>query len=252
MSHLFDQYLSVADPFGHGDDAVGLGLMTDLTDGLMFPWLEGGTVLLRRALYPTPSRWGYCGVSTPAKATIKSYAGYAHQGNQAYQYSTATLLGNGMISRASNPVRIDFDGTKTLINPGLPGWPRNVTPTPIAAGKFLITWEYDTFGQAAFPKDFQVFVGSTQAAISYAAALVDAVTGLSAVPYEPHRRVYSFTTQAWTHLRPRSYVVRSRNVNGVSEKNTNATEVQLARLNAPAPAPAAALIHVGLHSRGSG
>lgn len=253
MSSYLERHRVVCDPFGQGSGANGLALMMPLTNGFQFPWREGNKVLMRRTLYPTPSAWGYCGVATPAKTQIKSYAGYSHQANQAYQYAAAALLGNGMISRATPPVRLDFDGSKVLITPGLPAWPRNVTATPIAAGKFLVTWEYDPFGQAAYPKDFQVFTGAAPVGVVYTTPIADSITGLTAIPYEANRRVYSFTSPAYTpHLRPRSFAVRARNVNGVAEKNTNATAVQLSRLDSPTPAAAAALIHVSQHSRSSG
>lgn len=253
MSYLVNLHKKVTDPFLTGDSAAQMGLMMTLTKGGMFPWRSGGVALLRRVLYPDVSPWQYCGLAIGDTAQIKNYPGMAHSVDQAYQYSAVSFLGNGMISLMSPPVRLDFDGAGNLITPALPNFPIAVLAVALAGGKFRVSWEYATYGQGTAPKDFQVFEGTDPGSVDYNTPLTDSITGLTSVKHVGRRRVYSFTTPAYSNLTSHVFAVRARNATPVVEKNTYTSVSKRARVAVPAAAAAAERVTVLPYSpRGGG
>lgn len=62
MRDIADQLVATADPFGMGMGSLDhFDLGYQLTLGQTFPHHEGGYLLQRRALYPTPGEWRFCG-----------------------------------------------------------------------------------------------------------------------------------------------------------------------------------------------
>lgn len=246
MGYLLNHHQAVADPFRLGHTALQMGLMMFATRGLKVPFVNGAVVLMRKRVYPDPTvePWQYVGWAIGAATQIKNYPGMAHAVNQGYIYSAVKMLGNGMISQAAEPVRLDFDGAGDLITPLLPNWPVNLVAKPSAGGKFAIVWEYVAYGHGAYPKDFQVFEGATPETVNYGAPLVDSETGLDVVALEGNRTVYRFTTTAYANLSTHVFVVRGRNSGGVAELNTFATETVTARSVTPADASAIISGHV--------
>lgn len=238
MSYLAEHHQAVCDPFVEGDSAAQLGLMMNLTDGFDFPWREGGVALMRRELYPIVNPWEYCGLAVAGETQVKNAEGMGHAADQAYQYAAVTFLGNGLVSVSCEPIRLDFDDAGDLIEPGLPMFPVHLAATALAAGRFALEWEYDTYGQRVWPKDFQVFEGASAEAVDYETPLTDPVTGLSAVPYPGRTPRYTFTTPSYDNGSEHVFAVRGRNVNDVAEKNTFTTALQRARAVAPADAVA--------------
>lgn len=208
--------------------------------------------MLRRELYPDVHEWDYCGIAMGADATLKNFASFGHAANQAYQYAAVAVLGNGFISQICEAVRLDFDAGRVLIQPLLPIYPINVTAAQLAGGKFRITWEYEPYGQGGFPKDFQVFEGASAGSVDYNAPLTDSATGLNIAAYSAGRRVYSFTTAAFSNQTPHVFGVRGRNANGVAEKNTYTTASKLAKVTAPIAAAAPLRANVRPYSRKAG
>ncbi len=208
-----------------------------LTEGMVFPYPAGGVLLLRRPLYPTTGAWRYCGFARPGETTIKNGRGFSHDADQAYQYTAVVVLGNGFISELCVPVRVDFDSGGSRATAQLPMFPLNLAATPIAAGKFRLLFEYDSFGQGAYPKDFQAFRGVDPASVDYGTPLVDSVTGLSTVAFAAGRRRYTFTTAAYGDGTTSVFSVRARNAIGATELNTYTSAAKIAQAAAP---PAAA------------
>lgn len=237
MSHLAQQQLQIADPLhlGHSPEQVGL-LMTG-ANGVMFPWTDGGVALVRRELYPAPGAWQFCGIARSTETSVKNFEGMTHLADQAYQYSLRQFIGNGFVSPLLEPIRVDFDSNGDLITPALPMFPKSVTSSELAGGKFLVEFEYDPFGQGAAPTDFQVFAdGVTPGTIDYATPLTDSVTGLAYVTYVAPG-LYSFTTAAYADGVQHIFGVRARNSSGVAEKNQLTTVVLRALNAAPSSAP---------------
>lgn len=230
MSVLLRHFRATCDPFfvGHSTGEY-LTLGYALTEGLVFPFPGGGVVLRRRRLYPDVGPWTFCGFARPADSTIRNMPGFPHEADMAYQYSSAVVLGNGFAGRFSEPVRVDFDGGGARITPPLPMFPRHVTATPTAGGRFLVEWEYDPFGHGAWPADFQVFAGADAGSVDFGTPLVDAVSGLNFVKTVGASRRYRLATAAFAHGVTKVFVVRGRNSAGVAEKNTVASLPKIAR-----------------------
>lgn len=253
MSYLLDHHLAVVDPFRLGfSSAPLLGLLMPIPRGCSFPWRDGCVALLRRALYPDVHEWVYCGLALGDDTTLKNFPGMGHSASQAYQYTAVVMLGQGMISTAFEPTRVDFDGGKALITPRLPTFPVHVTAKATDGGKFRIAWEYDPAGQGGFPTDFQVFEGVDAGSVDYNTPLTDSQTGLDVVTYSGSRRIYALTTAAYGDLTWHVFSVRARNVNGVAELNTYTTTSRRARSAAPAAAAAPESVHVTPHSLRAG
>lgn len=234
MSHVLPQFRRTSDPLkcGFSDpDFAELGYA--LTRGFAFPALSDVLVLMRRKLYTTPELWHYCGSVDADQATVQNADGYPHETDMGYQYAAALCHANGFRSPFCEPVRVDFDGAGALIEPALPVWPIQVAASPIAGGKFTITWTYDPWGQGAYPTDFQVFAGL---AMDWGTPLVDSVTGLDYTPYVPNRQAYYFTTGAYGDGVAKTFGVRARSSDEVAEQNEfTATSVR-ARAAAPVKA----------------
>ncbi len=235
MQEVFEQFLETSDPLLLGcADVDQLCLAYDTTKGLDWLHVAGVMLLKRRTLYPTPQRWQdglWCGgesVPGGGSGTIKNWPGWGHEAGQGYQYLIARAFGNGYVSAASTPVRVDFDDQGDRITPALPKWPEHVRAVAIAAGKFQVTWAYEPFGQGGPPTDFQVFGGSTPATIDYN-------TPLGTVAFHNQRRL-AFETGAFGEGTERAFAVRGRNSSGVAEKNTATTGVVTARVDGPAGA----------------
>ena len=252
MTHLARHHAAVADPFAVGLSAECVGLLMSGAAGMEWMFRDGGALLLRRTLYPTPSPWEYCGVAREGETAIRNYMSFGHFPDQAYHYAAQRFLGNGMVSRMTPPIRLDYDGTGALITPRLPAPPVAVAAAPIAGGKFLVTFTYDPWGQGGSPADFQVFAGADAGSVNYGSALVDSVTGLNRVDFAGAQRTHAFTTAAFADGTARVFVVRGRNANGVMEKNTRATRVAVARASLPPDAPAAQRATIGATSRRAG
>lgn len=238
MSYLRDQHWATSDPFLRGTQAAQLCTLMSMTHGQMWPWMEGGAMLLRRTLYPTFGSWEYCGISTPAEGTIRQYDGFVHAPSQAYQYTAVRLLGNGFVSTMARPIRLDFDDEGALILPLLPAPPRDLAVTTLSGGRFRVTWSYDALGQGGYPHDFQVFEGEDAGSIDYDTPLVDSITGLNHVRYLAGRSHFAFTTAAFAHGSDHVLAVRGRNSEAVAEQNTQHGGVVIARSTAPSGADA--------------
>jgi len=233
MSQLLDQFKRTIDPFLLGYSRVEmLGLGLHASDGLEFPYVAGGVILRRRRLYPTVGEWTFCGFARPNESTITSMLGYGHDANMGYEYAAAQVLGNGYAGEFSEPARLDFDGSGNLITARLPNAPLRVVAEPIAAGKYALSWEYDSFGQGTVPVDFQVFEGADAGSVNYAAPLTDSVTGLSTVLVIGSRRRYEFTTGAFSDGSSHVFAVRARNATPTAEKNTFTSKPKTARSTA--------------------
>lgn len=212
------QYRETCDPFHVGDTAMDqLVLGYPMTLGEFFPFLSGAVLLLRRRLYPAPKPWRYCGWARTSEATISNLNGFDHEASMGFQYVAVRAFGNGYISPACEPVRVDFDGAGDLIDPALPMPPVNVVAQPVLDGAFDVHWQYDPWGQGGFPTDFQVFGGATVATIDFG-------TALGTVLYVADRD-YTFTTETFSDGAPKSFAVRARNSSGTAELNIVGTAV---------------------------
>lgn len=234
MSHILPQFLRTFDPLKRGfsdPDFAELGY--SLTKGFAFPALDDVIVLVRRKLYTTPELWHFCGQVDADQATVQNADGYPHDVSMGYQYAAAFCHASGFRSPFSEPVRVDFDGGGALITPALPMWPIQVAATPIAGGKFTITWTYDPWGQGAYPTDFQVFAGLP---MDYGTPLTDSVTGLTYTLYVPNHQAYSFTTGVYGDGVAKTFGVRARNSGGTAEQNEFTATSMRARAAAPAKA----------------
>jgi len=234
VSHLLPQFVRTFDPLkrGFGDaDSAELGYA--ITKGFAFPALSDVIVLMRRKLYPTPELWHYCGQVDADQAVVQNADGYPHEADMGYQYSAALCHASGFRSQFCEPVRVDFDVEGALITPALPMWPIQVAATPIAGGKFKITWAYTPWGQGGWPTDFQVFAGLP---MDYGTPLTDSVTGLTYTPYVANRQTYSFTTGAYGDGLAKVFGVRARNSGGTADQNEFTTTSTRARAAAPAKA----------------
>lgn len=185
-----------------------------------------GTVLQRRTLYSSLGSWADAGFAAGTVAEVYTYSTLTHAANQGYEYR--------VIRQNSKRERSEFtsDSTKIHFNAlaakesALPNRPLHVHAKPIAGGKMLVTWLYDSSGQAVAPTDFRVFRGTTASGIDFNTPLTDSVTGLTNIPYVPGQRRYSFTTAAFSTGTDHSFAVRSRNAAGTAEKNTHGTPVK--------------------------
>lgn len=229
MGYLFDQLRRTMDPFLLGySSSEHLQLAMSVTDGMAFPYAGGGVILQRRPIAPTVGVWSNCGFARPGELTISQMPGFGHDPDSSFQYRAAQVLGNGYASDFSEPLRVDFDGAGELIPTPLPNPPRRAVAAPIAAGKFLICFEYDAFGHGAYPKDFQVFGGATAVTVDWGVPLVDSVTGLNVVA-ATNRVRYEFTSAAFADGIAQVFGVRARNADAVAEKNTDTTISKTAR-----------------------
>jgi len=236
MSYMLSHYRLACDPYHRGytsAELITLGYL--VTRGLVFPWTGGGHLLVRRRLYPTTGKWRYCGFARPSESTIKNMKSVGHDPEQAYQYTVVKVLGNGFVSKMAEPIRVDFDSEGARITPALPMFPLSAVAKPLAGGKFRLSWEYSSYGQGGWPKDFQVFRGATAETVDYETPLVDSLTGLAYVLFNALTR-YTFTTGAYDDGTACVFGVRSRNTNGVAELNTYTTKSKVAKATGPAAA----------------
>lgn len=238
MRSVVAHHQETQDPIGLGDgESAMLAVGHALTLGACFAYPAGGYVLRRRALYPTPeSQWTLCGFARPDATWIESDDGVAQEADQAYQYAAARVFGNGYAGDWSEPVRVDFDAAGDLILPALPLFPQHAAARAIAAGRVVVTWEYDSFGQGGWPTDFQVFEGASPAAVNYGAPLTDLVSGLTALPYLVDRRRFQLTTPSYGDGTTHVFAVRARSSAGVAERNTFTTREVTATTAGPAAA----------------
>lgn len=236
--NLLDQHRLSFDPFRQGDRAPHLGFAMHATRGVQFPIREGGIALMRRALYPSPGTWTYCGLANLDDTTIRNWPGMLHEAGQGYQYAAVEFIGGGFISEMCEPIRIDFDGAGGIINPRLPIFPRDVEATAIDGGRFEVQFTYDPYGQGDWPKDFQVFEGPDAGNVDYNTPLVDDETGLNYVAYLSIRRSFVFTTAGYADLSSHVFGVRGRSSAAVRELNMIVTVPVVAQAAAPANAPA--------------
>jgi len=158
---MIDEHRATADPFLLGNGSFEhLSLGYELSAGAVFPWREGTIVLRRRRLYPDVGQWTFCGSAARGSTTITNNPGFSHEPNMGFQYSAAGALGNGFASPFTPSVRVDFDADGELIAPPLPMFPVRLHAQAIVGGRFVVRWEYDPYGQGAWPKDFRVFGGA--------------------------------------------------------------------------------------------
>ncbi len=243
---MIDEFAATADPFVTGDGTFDhLCLGYPFTDGLMFPWPDGAIVLRRRRLYPDVDEWTFCGSADRAAGLVGNEPGFAHEAGMGFQYAAANAFGSGIASPFFEPVRVDFDDAGQRIDPPLPMFPVRLTAQPVAGGQFRLRWEYDPYGQGAWPRDFQVF-GGPPGEVDYDAPLTDGTTGLDAVRVVGAQRSFSFITPAYAEGEELAFGVRGRNTNGVAEKNTRVV------LTAPAMASAVAAVDSILSAREGG
>lgn len=247
MDELLAQHLAIADPFGLGLTGAQMALGFPLLDGLRFPGVRGGYVLSRRDLYPTPGPWYFAGYAIEddlynpgVGRTIKSNRSFPHGTSRAYQYRIAAILGNGFISKWSEPIRIDVDATGALITAGVPLWPLHVTATPIAGGRYRVRWSYSHYGAGrnaagarVWPYKFEVYEGADLAGIDYDTPLTDAVTGLAYTPYSAPGEVFSFTTPAYDDGTEHAFDVRAISAAGKTELHAYGALGGKARAAAP-------------------
>jgi len=226
---LIDQFLATTDPVYDGFTGAFLALGYGLTDGMVFPFVGGGTALLRRRLYPDVGAWRVCGFARPSDSQVTTLPGFTHEASMGFQYAAANLLGNGYASPISRPVRIDFDGGSNLISPGLPMFPTYVSAIPISGGRVIVSWEYDGYGSDVYPSDFQVFEGATPGGINYAAPLVDEITMLDHVVFSGNRHRFRLITPAFPDGSDHVFAVRARSAAGTAEQNPRTTESVIAR-----------------------
>lgn len=242
MSYKLDHFKRNMDPYLSGlSNHAQIALGYALTGGLVFPFAGGCIVLARRRLYPTVGPWSYCGWARLNSSTIEQYRGFDHGVNTAWQYASARALGNGFVSDLSEPVRVDFDGAAARINPPLPNFPTQVSVETIAAGKFTVRWEYDPYGQGAFPTDFQVFKG-TSSSVDYNTPIVDQASGANVIPARIGVRGYALTTPAYSDGTQHWFGVRARSSAAVAEKNTFVVGPFTAKASGPATATATGVV----------
>ncbi len=228
---VLEQFWETTDPlllgYAHVDQ---LGLMLDMTGGLAWPHVDGPLFLKRRPLYPTPQPWQdglWCGAAPPDATTIKNWPGFGHAANMGYQYALFRSFGNGYVSEACEPVRVDFDAAGDPITPALPKWPEQLRGLAIAGGKFRLTWIYDPWGQGGWPTDFAVYAGATPGTIDYN-------TPIGTVDFVAGTRQFEYVTGAYGEGVNKAFGVRARNVTPVAEKNTLTTPILTARATGPA------------------
>lgn len=230
MSQLLEHFRATRDPFLLGHSSVDLmSLGYALTGGLVFPYPGGGVVLRRRRLYPDLGDWKFCGFARPDESVIRNAAGFGHEVDAAFQYSAAIVLGNGFVGDYCEPIRVDFDGAGARITPPLPMFPRSVVASTLASGKFRVEWEYDPYGQGAYPTDFQVFAGAAAGSVDFNTPLVDSISGINTTPYLAGQRRFTFTTAAFANGTVKVFAVRARSSAGVAEKNTYTSAAATAR-----------------------
>lgn len=228
---LTRQSRETRDPFLRGDlrvDQRSLGY--GLTRGRRFPFKSGVVALLRRALYPIPGVWHYCGLAWLDDVEISNRAAYGHGANTAWQYAAARMHGNGYASEVGEPIRLDFDGDGEIITPFLPLWPILLAAKPIATGEFRITWGYNTWGQGGGPLDFVVYEGADESSIDYD-------TSLGTVAYRAGQDTFNFeTSESYADGTLHAFAVRARSVGEIAEQNTYTTPATKAMATAPAAA----------------
>lgn len=196
------------------------------------PYTLAGAVLQRRALYPVVGDWEDVGFAPEPVRTVRTWRHVSHAANSGYEYRVMRRNTAGVTSLyASDRTRLDFDGSGVRRD-AMPAAPVSVSAKPIAGGKFLVTWLYDGIGEAVFPSRFLVFAGATAETIDYGTPLTDSVTGLAYVAARPGRRVYQFTTAAFSHGASRAFAVRSVNAALVAELNVRTTRNVIAQATA--------------------
>ncbi len=260
MRTLLEQSVAMddLDAMGEGREDFHL-LHYDVTLGEGFGLPDGAILLARSRLYPASQDERYAGVAALDAATISNHALAPHEGDpfadffidpelddamelpfatsrscSSYLYSAARALGNGFASRLSSPVRVDFDSDRIMITPALPMPPVGVFATPVSGGRFQVVWQYDPYGQGAWPADFQVFQGT--GGVDWGVPLTDSVSGLLYVPFDPLRRRYEFITPAYANGTGHAFGVRARNASGIVEANTVITTSQVASSSGPSAA----------------
>ena len=253
MDSLLRQYLAVADPFLLGLTGAQMALGFPLLDGMRFPGVRGGYVLSRRDLYPTPGAWYFAGYQVSDAGiredydadvgiTITSNRSFPHGVSRGYQYRVAAILGNGFMSTWSEPIRIDVDAAGALITAGVPLWPLDLHATPIAAGKYRVSWGYSGYGAGrnaagarVWPYKFEVYEGEDAESIDYDTPLTDSVTGLAYTLFSGRASVFSFTTAAYDEATTHAFAVRAISAAGHKERNERAASGGKARTSLPQP-----------------
>jgi len=228
---LTRQMRETRDPFLRGDLAVDQrSLGYGLTHGRRFPLKSGAVALLRRALYPVPDEWHYCGLAWLDDTSINNRAAYGHGANTAWQYTAMRIHGNGYAAPTIAPIRLDFDGAGAIITPLLPLWPILLTAKPIATGEFKISWGYNAWGQGGEPKDFVIYEGPDEDNIDYQ-------TPLGTVAFRAGRDTFTFETSgSYGEGTAHAFAVRTRSLGDVAEQNTYTTAAIKAMVTAPAAA----------------
>jgi len=212
--------LRTSDWFAKGfGGAMQLALGYPCMRGVTWPYSGTRIVLVRRKLYPgAVGDWRPAGMAQDEETEIRNFEGFLHGADTGWEYTAAVVYPNGMRSDYVQPVRVDFDGAGDIISPGLPTWPRAVDVVPGPAGVYVVSWHYETWGQAVFPTDFEVYEGADVDSIDYD-------TPLGTETYDATALEYQYTTGAYGDGTLHAFAVRSRNSGSVAEKNEYTTEV---------------------------
>jgi hypothetical protein len=238
------------DPFLIGDltqEMRTLGYMATL--GRRWPLIDAPTVIASRRQLETgagnePGPWYPVGIrhAPSSSSAVRHRAAYPHGNDTAWQYTAVKTDGNGYVSEAAPPVRIDMDGTDDVIVPGLPTWPVDLWVEPTVDGEFIVYWRYDPTGQGDWPNDFEIYAGTAAGVIDYGGAL-------DTVDFLPEQEDYEFTTgEGYADGTVKTFAVRSRSALPQAELNKLISEPVTAR--ADGPANGVIRLGSGLHERG--
>lgn len=205
----------------------------------------GLIILQRRSVRPTVTAWVDVSSTPISNTTIQTDAGDTQAAASAsYLFRVVNQNAAGrQTAYPSLPLRQDFDGSSVRIA-ALPNRPVFVHTRSIAAAKMQIRFAYNPIGESGVPSEFRIYEGATLATVDYGTPLVDSVTGLNHIVFDPGAAGYEFTTGVLSES-AHVFVVRGRTAAGDEEANTLATAPVTAEATPVSAAAAVSIAPIG-------
>ena len=231
---LLTRFLAHYDPLFYGATAGGIAAGPLLMSGVA-GWCDpAGRHLLYRGDddvaaidYDTPVGAASPTATDPTK--IDMFSGYSIDADSIYYFAVRAVgRGGAEEENTDQIVRVETDGLGDFL-PRVPNAPRHLMVTPVAGGKLLLRWRYDSTGQQVAPTNYRIYHdnGSPSKTMIWAPAL-DVVEGTT------------YLTEAYAAGTRVQFGVRAYSNDGGQENNTD-TVFGLADVNGPKDAEAPAI-----------
>lgn len=214
MSELLGFYLTHYDAVFLGMGRRGLANGMHATMGQMFPRSSGGANLYRRIGSAEDIDWtdpvGAVGKEVTA---IRNFVDRGHDSGQDYSYAVRAISAGGVEQvETPNGVGVSFDGVGSAIIPSVDS-PGELRCSPIANGKFCLSWYYRANGRSGGPKEFRIYGNGGTGGVDYG-------TLVAVVGFRFWQRHYAYESAVFATGTTVAWSVRTVNSAGQEERNT--------------------------------